>query len=296
MAEYASVKEDTNEANGTFKVIISTEDVDRHGEIVDQDGLSLDRYITNPVVLWAHNHDHLPIATATKVYKSIENGKKCTIAEGYFAGHEVAQEIRALYDQKILRTTSIGFIPKRWEGNKIVESELIEFSFVSVPANPFAISLLSSAVVEQLVAKGILGKSEDENAQEGADIENGDNDLPEGTQEQPEGTEGEATTEDPNKDEGTGLVQQPEEKKGRMISKANEESMRAAVEALKTATSALEAILDNLPKEESVSTEGTEVVDTAAKDFLEARKFVQDLATQVSTHLAILGAKSRKYY
>jgi len=141
---------------GTFEVIISTADVDRAGESVSQDGWNLDNYKSNPVVLWAHNYSQLPIGVCDEI--SLQGGK--LVAKGRFALHAFAQDVRSLYDQKIVRATSVGFIPGDMEGNVIKTAELLEFSFVPVPANPYALSLAKSGElnVEEFVTKGILIK------------------------------------------------------------------------------------------------------------------------------------------
>lgn len=126
--------------SGMFKVIISTEDVDRQGESIKQDGWDLKNYMNNPVVLWGHSYFDLPIGVAEKVFVD----GKTLIAEGRFASADAnpfAQQVRKLYDAGIVRTTSVGFIAKQMEGNIITEAELLEFSFVPVPANPNALSL-----------------------------------------------------------------------------------------------------------------------------------------------------------
>lgn len=125
---------------GTFKVIISTEDVDRQGESVLLSGWDLSFYKLNPVVLWAHDYSQMPIGVCTSI--DIADGK--LVAEGKFAPTDFAQDVRKLYDLGMLRTTSVGFIPKEWhasEGGVITRAELLEFSFVPVPANPYALSM-----------------------------------------------------------------------------------------------------------------------------------------------------------
>jgi hypothetical protein len=80
------------------------------------------------------------------------------IAKGKFAPTAKAQEIRQLYDAGIIKATSVGFIEKEREGNLITKAELLEFSFVSVPANPYALALAMAKEfsVNELVTKGIL--------------------------------------------------------------------------------------------------------------------------------------------
>jgi HK97 family phage prohead protease len=126
--------------SGTFEVIVSTDNEDRQGEILDQAGLNTEFYLTNPVVLWAHDYHSLPIGITESITKE---GNK-TIAKGRFAPEEAnsfAQQVRKLYDAGIVRTTSVGFIAKEMKGNVITSSELLEFSFVPVPANPYALSM-----------------------------------------------------------------------------------------------------------------------------------------------------------
>ena len=131
--------------NGTFDVIISTEENDRSGEIIMQDGLELENYNRNPIVLWGHDYSSMPIGIATEIYKTTYNGKKATGARGVFLPADVnpfAQQVRKLYDfgytSGVGTTTSVGFIPKEFDPTNmysITKWELLEFSFVPVPCN-----------------------------------------------------------------------------------------------------------------------------------------------------------------
>lgn len=139
---------------GTFEVVITTENLDRYSEVIKLDGWDLAHYRANPIVLWGHDHKQLPIGVATSV--DIIDGKM--VAKGKFAPHPVAQQIRQLYDLGIVRATSVGFIEKEREGNLITKAELLEFSFVSVPANPYALSTLvkSGVSINEMVTKGFV--------------------------------------------------------------------------------------------------------------------------------------------
>jgi len=144
--------------SGTFEVVISTDNEDRQGEVLDQGGLDLTFFKTNPVVLWAHDYQSLPIGIA----ESIETVDGKTIARGKFApadANPFAQQVRKLYDEKFVRTVSVGFIAKEMKGNSITKSELLEFSFVPVPANPYALSMREVKEMgldcEMLKVKGI---------------------------------------------------------------------------------------------------------------------------------------------
>lgn len=136
-------KSATDQDSGTFKVVASTSDTDRQGESVKQDGWDLAFFKANPVVLWAHDYGALPIGMCTSI--EVKDGK--LVAEGKFAPAEAnpfAQQVRKLYDLGMVNTTSVGFIPKEYdtkEAGVITKSELLEFSFVPVPANPYALRL-----------------------------------------------------------------------------------------------------------------------------------------------------------
>lgn len=155
------------EDSGVFEVVISTSDLDRQGETIDQTGWDLAHYRENPVVLWGHDYYSLPIG----ITESIEVADGKLVARGRFAPQEAnpfAQQVRKLYDLKIVRATSVGFIARETEGNTIIKAELLEFSFVPVPANPFALSLEKAKELgldlDMLKAKGLAPK---EKAEEG---------------------------------------------------------------------------------------------------------------------------------
>jgi hypothetical protein len=135
------------EQNGAFDVIISTEDIDRSGEIVRQNGWELANYKNNPIVLWGHDYYSLPIGVCTETYITEKNGVPALGARGVFYPADInpfAQQVRRMYDYGVKSglgvgcTTSVGFIPKEFdESNRavITKAELLEFSFVPIPAN-----------------------------------------------------------------------------------------------------------------------------------------------------------------
>lgn len=144
MADFVSkVKAASDDDAGTFDVIVSTNNKDRQGDIVDQNGWDLSFFKMNPVVLWAHDYTALPVAVCTNI--QVEGNQ--LHAKGKFATAEMnpfAQQVRKMYDAKMLSATSVGFIPKEFDmeaDNTISKAELLEFSFVPVPANPYALSL-----------------------------------------------------------------------------------------------------------------------------------------------------------
>lgn len=125
--------------NGTFKVIATTSSVDRDGESILVEGWTFENFMKNPIILFGHNYWDMCciIGAATNI---TVQGKE-VVVEGVFANTEEGQYIRQLYDDGILKTVSVGFIPLERQANIITKAELLEISFVPVPANPEALSM-----------------------------------------------------------------------------------------------------------------------------------------------------------
>src|SRR5580704_12810588 len=109
--------------NGTFDVIISTEDTDRSGEIVKQSGWELTNYKNNPIVLWGHDYYSLPVGVCLETYLTEKDGVPALGARGVFLSADInplAQQVRKLYEfglktgHNVGCTTSVGFIPKEF--------------------------------------------------------------------------------------------------------------------------------------------------------------------------------------
>jgi len=139
---------------GIYEALISTEAVDRDGDIVVADGADIKNYMKNPVVLWAHDYRSLPVAKALKIEVMERIGIKATFQFPEPGTSEQADAVRKLWAGGFLNATSIGFIPKEWENRegdedaddylypmKINKWELLEFSIVPVPANQEALRL-----------------------------------------------------------------------------------------------------------------------------------------------------------
>jgi len=127
-------------------VVMSTAALARDGHILLPQGCVLDNYRANPIVLWSHNPDH-PIGNAENIVVSADN----ITARARFAQLGIsrkADEIRGLAKTGVIRAVSVGFDALEMEplnpkkphgGQRITAWELMEFSFVSVPADPGAV-------------------------------------------------------------------------------------------------------------------------------------------------------------
>ena len=134
---------------------ISTETVDSYGDVIKSDGWVLDRFLKNPVVLWAHSRWSPSIGKALSI--GVEDN--ALVASAEFADAETyafADTIYRLLKGKFLRATSVGFFPKEWVevkdeerwGYDFTKQELFEFSIVPVPANPDALTLAAQTGID----------------------------------------------------------------------------------------------------------------------------------------------------
>jgi len=131
-----------DDARYTFT--ISTGSVDRDSDTIDPNGWRLDNYRKNPVVLFGHESRQPPIGRADSV--EVRSGAlKADVVFPEPGTYPLADTVRGLVDQDILRATSVGFLPIKWtfdeerRGTDFLEQELFEFSIVPVPSNPEAI-------------------------------------------------------------------------------------------------------------------------------------------------------------
>ena len=159
----AKMKDAAPEDANTFTgLVISTEHVDRTGDIVRQEGIDTDAYMKNPIILNSHNYYGIEniVGRTTKLYKGLCEGVPATFADGVWAPTEGGEMAKALWDAKCLSAASVGFIPKEFaetdkggiDYHDITKSELLEYSVVPVPANSWATRQDGMKI---LTAKGI---------------------------------------------------------------------------------------------------------------------------------------------
>jgi HK97 family phage prohead protease len=135
------------EAVGDDEVLVrlSTGELARDGHVLVPQGAQLDNYRSNPVVLWQHDPEQ-PVAKASDI--AADNDAVSARITFPPAGiSPKADEIRGLVKAGVINAVSVGFDPldsvpldpKRPRGGqRITQWELLEASFVSVPADPGA--------------------------------------------------------------------------------------------------------------------------------------------------------------
>jgi len=123
-------------------VIASTRNLGRDGMVVEPSGIDLTSYRRNPIVLFNHSPDScVGTTTAIGVDKGDLAARIQFAPEGASA---LADQICSLVKAGVVQGVSIGFDPKESQpldpqrprgGQRITRAELLEISFVAIPAD-----------------------------------------------------------------------------------------------------------------------------------------------------------------
>jgi HK97 family phage prohead protease/HK97 family phage major capsid protein len=141
-------KTHVSEGHG-LEFILSDATPDRMGDVIEADGWDLNNFRKNPVALFNHRAD-FPIGkwTNLRTHNGALRGHLQLAPEGTSPRID---EIRRLVDADILRAVSVGFLPIKSEpltknggGLRFRQTELVETSLVSIPANPNALAIARS--------------------------------------------------------------------------------------------------------------------------------------------------------
>ncbi len=151
--------------------VISTDSIDRDGEVVLPSGLQRKNYGGNPIVLYGHDSsDKLPIGTTRWIKAS---GNKL-IAKYYISDKtQLGRDVFGLMQDGVLRAHSIGFLeddvtaptPEElaarpdWAGcNRVIRSwQLLEFSVVPIPCNQDCLAIAVAKCHPE--TRALLGKA-----------------------------------------------------------------------------------------------------------------------------------------
>ncbi len=163
-------------------IVASTPQVDSMGDIIVQSGWDLSRFKSNPVLLIDHGEatGGLFGGRMATIRSVVGHGVKGTIKkskddltlEGRLDDetNETANLVRSRLANGSVKTVSVGFIPLAWEdildkdgewtgGFRFLKQELLEVSFVAIPANTEAV-----VTPGKTAATGNAGKADQDQA------------------------------------------------------------------------------------------------------------------------------------
>lgn len=143
-------------------ITASDETVDRYGDVIVASGWRLENYAKNPVILIDHSYR---VASIVGSGEARIKGKKLKIKITLDPDEQnlTARMVDRLILGGFLRANSVGFMPLEWEsifdkdgnwtGYKFTKQDLLEDSFVAVPANPNATLSVPSIEQQALAAE-----------------------------------------------------------------------------------------------------------------------------------------------
>lgn len=135
-----------DDSSKSVTFVISTNEKDRYGDVVDQKSWDLKSYLTNPILLWGHNPDEPENVLGTASDLQIAGDGSQTTAVLTFAT-DINPKAAMVYDlikRGVLRTVSVGFRNHTLEYDDdtpvLKDNELLEISVVPIPANAGALA------------------------------------------------------------------------------------------------------------------------------------------------------------
>lgn len=239
-----------DEKNRTITGIVASDGLeDRHGEKLNPNGWQINDHVP---LFWGHDYSQLPVGKTTR--EEVRSGQ--LIVDGFLSMKlAFAKDLFDLITEGIVDKVSVGFIPKAWDESgeyTYSEQELLEVSFVGIPANPRA---------------GIKAKIKS--------VEEGLQKLLEIKQDQPEADEEEAVVEDeiekkPEADEVVETAEEVEEPVAEPLTAETVKQMIAeAIAELKSADDQAES--QEEPEIDPEEVEEPVADETLAKQLVELR-------------------------
>lgn len=155
--------------DGKITVVASDETLDRHGDVLPIDQWDLTKFISAPRMLV--DHDHQVSSIVGKWLNPRIQGKQLLMDADFHGITDLSKAVQKMVQDGYLNTVSVGFIPHgpSEDGGREV-FELLETSWVTVPANPNAqIQASLKAILDKKVEdadtakiQAYLGKEGDE--------------------------------------------------------------------------------------------------------------------------------------
>lgn len=150
--EFAREAISIDEEKKQVTFVMSTETVDRHGDIIDQESWILDWFRMNPFFALQHNADQFPIGKwlpeTVKLEADPDNiGKQRLVGTAEF--RVKYEDAARAFDHVLegdMNMVSVGFIPHRIDYDEVrdafilLDCELLECSLVGIGSNRFALA------------------------------------------------------------------------------------------------------------------------------------------------------------
>ena len=163
--------DDEDKGKGMTRVVASSPTPDRYNDIVDP-SWNLERYMSNPVVQWAHDYSIPPVGRV----ESLQIVEGSLIADiKWDEQTELGKTVASQFRRGFLSAVSVGFAPgtvtrradledgdpyKGESGNVYRSPELLEISAVPIPAHAGALAIRS---VEPDKQPHIIASEENDN-------------------------------------------------------------------------------------------------------------------------------------
>ncbi len=145
------------------ETIASTASLDRENDRILASAWRLDAYRRSPVVLWGHDYSMPPVARSLNV--RVVGDALRTVDEFPPRGiYPLADTVHDLVKAGFINAKSVGFRPLRWQpndegGRNYTDVELLESSYVGVPANPEALVVARSKGLDRARLAAFLGSA-----------------------------------------------------------------------------------------------------------------------------------------
>lgn len=111
----------------------------------DLPNMDVSRYLTNPVVLWNHDSDVIPVGR-TKALRRNDDGSWDADLE-WNTDTELGRSVKKAFDKGFINAASIGFLP----GENGQPPTMLEWSWVGIPADPHALRKSLDAVMHDII-------------------------------------------------------------------------------------------------------------------------------------------------
>jgi HK97 family phage prohead protease len=145
------IKAEVKKEGNRIVFVASDETLDRQGEVISLDSWDLRNFKKNPVLLVDHEYKVENIVGTARNIKVDKDRKALTFEPSFHGITQLSQDVAKMVEAGELNTVSVGFMPvyPKKDGDQI-QNELLEISFVAVPANPNANMIMNGMSLETL--------------------------------------------------------------------------------------------------------------------------------------------------